>query len=338
MDQALAIVEQFKKMSRMDFATLSAEQIERGKRLRRLIEDVELDAEADGREQVGSLLQIAGTLAFYDNDVVEARLLLDRAAGARAVDHVGALETDEAYRFRFAFTHYFRALIHKNWGDLSDARHEIEQSTTLLASRTSEFLAPVTMGEIISYIRGDEQRARVILDDNVRRMSDLHTARRNEGTDLDPNQKRLRNRALTLLGNTHFVLGEFDAAAGKYAEALTFNGNDYYAMCSLAQCNAAASKQPEAKALFTRCLEAIVRSGDFRRKRERSTLVTIATTAVVAATHSEDQLRRIEYAAELKELLSGNLAVADLIPKFFSQTTKRLVTSDQLLEELRDVV
>jgi hypothetical protein len=60
--------------------------------------------------------------------------------------------------------------------------------------------------------------------------------RRGNGKELDPNQKRLRNRLLVLLGHTNFVDRDYSRALEEYKRAITFRPTDYYAHGVVAQC------------------------------------------------------------------------------------------------------
>ena len=333
-DSALRLLEQFKKMSRMQFAKLTLEQQKQGVKLVELVRDLDESLDEKGVDVAGGLLYTSGVIAYYDNDVVEARTYLDRAAQYRATEHEAELTTNDDYRTRFAFIHFFRALIQKNWGDLSEALHEIERSAKLMDNRPGEFLTPVTKAEIRSYISGDEQRTRVELQDLTRQIAELESALNNEGKSLDANQIRLRSRMLLLLGNTHFVLRDYREALNRYAAALQFNKDDYYALFSAAQCEEALN-EASARNHFRQCLEAIERSGDFERKHERSVRAVIAVIAGLAAKSCDEFTRYEKYAREASDMLSGNLDVGGLSPRFFSPTTKRLVNSNELLLELR---
>jgi tetratricopeptide (TPR) repeat protein len=333
-EHAVGIMGQFKKMARMEFAALAAEQYKRGVKLRGLVDDLEESINGMGYETAGDLLYFSGILAYYDNDVIEARDYLDRAAQCRATDHEGTLTANPSYRIRFAFIHYFRALIQKNWGDLSEALSEIERSAKLLESKEGEFLTPVTKVEIRSYVVGGEQGCREELEGLLRQMDGLENALKNQGKRLDSNQSRLRNRVLVFLGNTYFVAGKFQDALNQYARALRLEANDYYALASAAQCCKALGQQEAAAEHFKRCLNAIERSGDFGRKREIIGRAVIAVIAANAAKGCGDQDRYERYAREARDMLSGNLAVDSMSPKFFSPATKRLVSSSELLREL----
>lgn len=332
-ENAVAILEQFKKMSRMQFAALPDEQYKRGIKLQSLVAELDEFLTERGTELAGTFLYTCGVLAYYDNNVIEALAYFDRSAQYRAQDHDVELTTNEAYRMRFAFVHYFRALIQKNWGELSEALHEIEQSAKLLETRIGEFLTPVTKAEILSYIIGDERRCRAELQGLLNRITELENAAVNQGKKLDANQTRLRTRMLVLLGNTYFVANEFSDALNQFKLALQFSPNDYYALASAAQCYKKLGDGPSAEH-FKRCLDLIERSGDFRRKRETIVRAVIAALAAHAAHGCSDHLRYEQYAREARDLLSGDLAVDGLLPKFFSPATKRLVSAGELLTEV----
>lgn len=331
--QAIAINDHFKKMSRMEYASLTDEQYRRGLRLQRLLNESE---ELLGDEHylvAGSLLYDCGVIAYYDNDIVEAKAYLDRAATSRAPDHDAQLEANEGYRRRFSFVHYFRALIQKNWGELAEARREIEQSMSY-ETRETEFLTPVTKAEILSYIPGDEDLCIKELGAILSRIRAVESDLRDKGMELDPNQRRLRNRMLVLAGNVHFIKREFDRALVQYEAAIAFQPSDYYALASAGQCQLELGNADAATEHFEKCLAAIERSGDFRRKRERITRAVIAVTAVNAAKGCADPAARDQWTRDARDLLSGNLDVDGWSPKFFSPASKRQVGAQELLAQL----
>jgi tetratricopeptide (TPR) repeat protein len=322
------------KMSRMEFAALTDEQYKRGIRLEGLVNDLEGFLTEQDFEVAGNLLYTCGVIAYYDNDVIEAKAYLDRAAEQRAKDHDGELTTNDNYRNRFAFIHHFRALIHKNWGDLSEAQHEIEQSAKLLETQPGEFLTPVTKAEIQSYIVGSEERCRAELQDLIQRINDLEAGLKNENKALNANQVRLRNRMFILCGNTYFAQRAYKDALAQYTKAIEFNPNDYYALASAARCEKALGDGLAAENNFRRALEAIERAGDLKKKRERITRAVIAVIATNAANGCRDSVRREQYSREARDLLSGKLEVEGLSPKFFSPSTTRLVSAAEMLKEL----
>ena len=338
-DAAIGILDHFANVSRMQYTALTDEQHKRGSKLVLLASELvvnELDEfiKERGFELAGRLFYTCGVIAYYDNDIVEARSFLDLAAQCRAADHDAEARTNEKYRLRFAFIHYYRALIQKNWGDLSEASHEIQQSARLLEGRQSEFLTPVTMAEIHSYITGEEHRSRNDLQDLLQRIVQLESGQTAQGRVLDANQKRLRNRMLVLLGNTHFMLQQYQEALVHYTAAIGHNADDYSALASVAQCFQALGDKAAATDHFGRCSDAIERSGDFRRKRERISRALVAVLAANAAKGCANSSRWYDYAREARDLLGGNLAVDGLSPKFFSPATKRLVSAQDLLKEV----
>jgi hypothetical protein len=106
--QANAINDHFKRMSRMEFASLTDEQYRRGLRLQSLVNDSEDLLRGEHFLVTGSLLYDCGIIAYYDNDVIESKSYLDRALLCRAPDHDAQLDANENYRRRFSFLHYFR--------------------------------------------------------------------------------------------------------------------------------------------------------------------------------------------------------------------------------------
>jgi|ERR1022692_1200964 tetratricopeptide (TPR) repeat protein len=335
-DSALAIQDQFKKMSRLQFTTLTPEQHKRAVKLVELVADLRDTLKEQPFGVAGNLLYTCGVISYYD-DIIESRLLLDQAAEVRAADHEAELKTNEDYRIRFAFIHYFRSLIHKNWGQLADALYEIDQSAKLLEDRQGEFLSPVTKAEILSYGVGDEPRCRSEVNKLLTRLHEVEVSLTSQGKGLDANQLRLRNRMLLLLGNTYFVLGDFAGALDRYSKAVVNNPADYYALASVAQCQQAQGDSA-ATGSFNRCLNAIERSGDFGRKRERSTRAVIAVIAATAARGCDDQVRYEKYVNEARDMLSGNLDVDGMSPNFFSPATKRLVGARELLSQVEQGV
>jgi hypothetical protein len=126
-------------------------------------------------------------------------------------------------------------------------------------------------------------------------------------------------------------------ALERYSKAVVNNPADYYALASVAQCQQAQGDSA-ATGSFNRCLNAIERSGDFGRKRERSTRAVIAVIAATAARGCDDQVRYEKYVNEARDMLSGNLDVDGMSPNFFSPATKRLVGARELLSQVEQGV
>jgi tetratricopeptide (TPR) repeat protein len=333
LDSALAILETFKKMNRMQFAALGPEQHNRAIKLVEKVNDLEDSLDEKDFGITGDLLYTCGVIGYYDEDIVGAREFLERAVQCRAPDHEGELATNEAYRKRFAFTHYFRAIIQKNWGDLTEALFEIEQSAKHFKGNGGEFLTPTTKAEILSYLVGRGQDCRSEILTLIERLAELEKDRKANNKELDPNQKRLRNRLLVLLGHTYYVDQDYSAALQEYKRAVAYRPADYYALGAVAQ-SLECLDDASAREYWERCLNAIEKSGDFAHKRERITRAGIAVLAARAA-HRYGNIERADYwVNEARELLRGDLSVDGLTPKFFSPSTKRLVSSEELLKEL----
>jgi tetratricopeptide (TPR) repeat protein len=331
---AKGILEGFKKVNRMQFSTLTAEQNKRGIKLVERVNSLDDDFAEGDFETAGNLLYTCGAIMYYDEDIIQSRTFFDRAAQTRAADHTGELKTKSSYLRRFAFIHYFRAVIQKNWGSLSEALHEIDQSDELLRDDPDEFLTPTTKVEILSYIEGEEHRCRSEIVKLLDRMGEVEKQKSNRGESLNANQIRLRNRLLLLLGNVLFVAKDYRGALDQYEKALGFSAKDYYALASAGQCYRALGNVNKTQEMFSDCLIAIVDSEDFRHRRERITRAVIAVLAANACVACGDVIRYNSWARAAHELLEGNLDVDGLSPKFFSPSTKRLVGAVTLLGEI----
>jgi tetratricopeptide (TPR) repeat protein len=336
---AIAILDQFKKMNRMQLAMLSPEQYERGIELQGLVDELDdLLNEKEFREKnfqtIGSLQYTCGVIAYYGSDVAVARARFDQAEECQAKDHEGELRTNKEYLHRFADIHYFRALIQKNLGNTNDALSEIDESARSFVDRPTEMVTWLTKAEVMSYVVGREESTKAELADFLEKLAQMERSLKNSGKDLTPNEKRLRIRALLLLGNMFFVSGDFENALGRYIEAVKLCPNDYDALWSSALCYRALGNAETAADSFKACLDAIERPGDLRQNRERITRGEIAVIGAMAARGCGDPTRYERYSRDVRDVLASILDVDGMSPKFFSPTTKRLVGAAELLREM----
>jgi tetratricopeptide (TPR) repeat protein len=139
---------------------------------------------------------------------------------------------------------------------------------------------------------------------------------------------------LVYVGNSFFVQGKFAEAVEPYARAFALSPGDYYALSSLGQCYKEL-RDVRAKETFRDGLSAIEHGGDFRRKRELTTRAVIAAIATLCATECGDGPAAEQWVREGGDLLAGDLIIDGLKPRYFSPRTKRLVSSAELLGELR---
>jgi tetratricopeptide (TPR) repeat protein len=333
LDQIIAINQNFKSMSRMQFSALGLEQQKRGLRLVSLANDLDLSTSQDLGLDVGAVFLSCGAIMYYDNDVVEAKSFLARAAESRLPDHIGSLETNQDYRKRFALIHYFTCLVEKNWGELNRAFAEIEESVKFFNRTPTEFLSPATKAEILSYMGGQEMTCRAELTALRDRVNDLEKSLQANGQALNSNQLRLRSRIVLLLGNVACMQRDWQEAVALYAEVNKADPENYYALGAsalvLSQLN-----DPTAAAMARRCVEAFEKAGDFRRKREITTKAVLAAMVVGAARICGDEAKVQLYRREAKELLSASLDVDGMSPRFFSPATRRLVSQFELLNEI----
>ncbi len=154
-----------------------------------------------------------------------------------------------------AFCSHYLGLIDKNWcpvgvdrgNNLDSSKRHLQEAWELLKANEREFLTPVTLSEVCSYSVRDRETAVEQLgswkagrfDDGsvefdtgtIKRIIDF--SRKPEG--LDPNQLDLLTRALLIRGNIEYVQQHHDMARLYYNLASQHDGENPYALLSMAQ-------------------------------------------------------------------------------------------------------
>src|SRR5262249_46469560 len=134
--------------------------------------------------------QLVGTSAFYANDVGFAERLLRRAR-----DGYRSQPFREDHRDPMAAASFFLGLVSKSWLDenrrledgLGDAKRFLEEAQDLLKHKAGEYLVPITLCEVLSYIQGDRSRATEALARHIGSLTSLDSR--------DENQQKLLVRA-----------------------------------------------------------------------------------------------------------------------------------------------
>jgi tetratricopeptide (TPR) repeat protein len=328
-DEAIATAKEFSKYSRMEFATLLDEARLAGQNLRHDAHNMKryLDTVSDYLDK-GRLYYVCGVLSYYENDIHDAKHYLDLSANTRAGDHEAELKANSDYRARIAFTHFFRALIEKNWGSTLDALHEVDECIHARKLDSEDFLTPVTQLEILSYSAGKEHECLDKINYQIKTIKEVQ-----EKKDLDQNQARLYTRLLLIQGNINFILKNYKEALQVYENAAATDPHNYYVYTSQAQCCEYLQLADEATIKYKKALSLIEQSRDIERKREIITRAVIIVLANQCAYRSGNLESAILYAKEAKSLLSRELTLNGLEPHFFSPNTKRLVSARDLLSE-----
>jgi tetratricopeptide (TPR) repeat protein len=251
-----------------------------------------------------------------------------------------------------AFCSHYMGLIDKNWcpagqdkgNNLEMAKRHLQQAWELLKASEREFLTPVTLSEVCSYSSRDRESAIEQLgswkagkfEDNtvefesgtIKRMIDF--SRKPGG--LDPNQSDLLTRALLIRGNIEYVERRHDKALLYYDLASQHDGENPYALLSIAQ----ATDDPQTKAsLFAKGWEAL-QGSDNLKKREMFGRVLALAWAVIANHELQQRLPLSKYLKELKVFKTSVRSVGKRDPLFFCPLTKNQVFFSELVENLSD--
>lgn len=268
--------------------------------------------------EFAQVCELLGASAFYANDIAHAVQLLGLAerkyaAAPERADDVGPK----------AATFYFQALIAKSWADgtesvgdaLRRAKNKLQVASDRLAHRVGEFLVPVTLAEIESYLRPVSAEARERIDKVVRDLEAVPA--RNE------NQARLLVRAWLLRGN----IDPGDAGARQaYERALSHDPESPYAMLSIALSCADGHERED---WFTRGLQAL-RETRMLEKHEFTTRATALSWAVIAARELGDRGEE-SYRRELESIAAAAVNTGGRVPLFFSPVTKQPCKFEELL-------
>ncbi len=264
--------------------------------------------------------QILGASAFYANDIEFAERLLKRAASGYE-----SKPTRQDHQEPMAACYYFLGLISKNWvdenGRLEDgigiAKKQLEKAQDILKEKKDEFLIPITLAEVFSYIEVDRPKARNELSANVRSLRKLK--------EMNPNQKKLLLRALILQGNLEERVTE---KVARYEEALKEDENSAYAWLSLALITDDPASRKER---FQKGIGALKESR-LLDKAEITTRATAVAWDVIASNElGESPASRLR---TLENLQQSTINTGGRIPVFFCPISKVLCTFEKLYENV----
>ncbi len=336
-----------RSVSRMGWSNLSVFQLTlaAGARaeFRSIPASVLTDVERQDKHEFARVCQLLGASAFYANDIGHAEQTLRMAKETYA-----SLEHRTDHRDTMAATFYLLALIAKSWQEenrslehgLGEAKGCLEKAQELLKDKEDEFLVPVTLAEVESYIQASQSSARGHLKDIVEQLEKIRKR--------DDNQSRLLVRACLLQGNLELELAEgkvkpdekaaAEAEAEKaYRVALQHDENSPYAMLSIALCisatSADANKSSERKLLFLRGLAALQETKALD-KQELTTRATALSWAVIAA-HESGKPERDQYQRSLESIQVAAVSTGGRIPLFFSPTTRKPRRFEDLLKDIK---
>lgn len=332
-ERVKVIIINFRNLSRMDWPRLSSEQEQLAARARALFgvipEFIIHEQEAKDRYDLALVITLLGVSAYYANDIEASEAYLKRGLALYAVDPEP--RRDDLYPR--AICNHFLGLIAKNSRKnptdphLEEAkRHLMEADRLLIRLRPEdEFLTPLTLAEVLTYIPTEREEARTLLEGIIKRLEKLKTSGK-----LNRNQSTLLARALLLHGNIDIINGRPDEALLWYEKAVNHNKEHPFALLSKAQVMPA--NDAHRKEHWKKGLETLERSGSLE-KRERAVLVWILAWAALAAGQLRSPKER-HYKTELERLEIP--VVAGREPLFFDPITKGLSTFDRLIQNLNE--
>ncbi len=312
----------FQNISRMDWPNLGIFQF-------RLAEGARDDFRAipacllrqdEKREpyDVARVRQILGASAYYANDIEYAERLLKRAI---ADYESQSMRTD--HQDSMGASYYFMGLICKNWIDenrpledcIADAKRYLTKAQDILKDKIHEFLIPVTLAEVMSYLESDRSQARAEL---VRIISQIRQL-----PEPDRNQRRLLVRALILEGNVETNMAD---KAACYQQALAEEEGNAYAWLSLALIT---EDMEERRQRFERGLNA-VKEAHLLDKREITTLASVIAWGVIASKELGGDSERAR--RDLEELGQSAISTGGRIPVIFCPINKTLCKFEKIRE------
>jgi tetratricopeptide (TPR) repeat protein len=327
--QAKTLIFKLKEVKALQWPSLSPENHKIAEEARSLyvnvLESVKQRQEETNPIEHAHMLQLMGTAAYYANNIDTAFAFLKEA------DETYNRHAQKAADFPQprAYTKHFLGVAAKSWQSrdrvgLVEAKAYLEGAYETFKTKADQFLTPVTLFEVYSYIPLEQGRAPQMLSELVEQMT---KKKGKEG--LDTNQHALLVRCYLLLGNLAFVKENPEEARKYYGIAKDTDPLNPFAELSLlfstekSKCSADDWKR--ALAMLDRPLQ----------KRETTTRMTILIWACVAARRAGDLQRHEEYFREFEAIERSFTSNSDREPYAFSPISKNLATHKGLKVELR---
>jgi len=275
----------------------------------------------------GRVLQLLGVSAYYANDVIAAIEYLEKAKYLLDNDQVPS-----NYLLPRAFCLHFLGLIEKNWWHLDrpreanfvEAKQYLEKAAKLLKDQTNEFLTPLTLAEVLSYIDSERNNARVRTEENITRLNQKKT----QGTGLNENQSNLLCRAYLIRGNLDFIDRKLADASKWYQKAIDHSKDYHFAWLSKAL---ATEDKKERHTCFAKGLK-LLEASNALYKQEDAVRLTACAWACIASGELKESEKLQKYQTELDAAEKTIRSVARREPLFFSPVHKMPESLKELTE------
>lgn len=327
-EEACESILKLEKVKAMNWSGLSPEDLSTAARARNiydaLLEVIKKSQEQKNPYRHARMLQLMGITAYYANDIESAFRFLT--------------ESDETYKrnpgssehaIPRAYTKHFLGVAAKSWHHTEAAflgealKYLIDAYETFKADE-GQFLTPVTLAEVYSYLDTEQSKASEMLINLQQRLE--------AKPKLDPNQNALLVRCYLLLGNIAIRAGRLEDARRFYGQAKSKDPQNPFAELSLLHSSEKSSRSPEN---WKHGLELLERSQALA-KRETTTRMTVLVWACVSAYKAGEHLRQQEYQKDFDNMSKGVRDDSDRKPFSFSPLSKKLVKFKELQAELQE--
>jgi hypothetical protein len=334
-EHAAASILSFKDYKAMQWTRLTDQERKLAERARNLFENIpdfiiqeQLTAETT-KSRLARISQLFGVSAFYAKDVESA---IEHLEKAKSIYSEMTFQPEDVYSR--AYTNFFIGLIEKNWrsedrapvANLQEAKRHLGMAWDLVKIEKGQFLIPITLAEIESYIDSERDAAGKLLDDDIiPRLEGL----RDSKSGLDENQSSLLLRSYLIRGNIAFKANKQSEALVWYEKGTAYDENKTSAYPMLSAALASNSDI----SVWRNCLEVLEKSGALM-KFEETVRVTALAWAAIAAHYSADKVKKDYY---LKELNGIGLEIRPLgkrVPLFFCPIQKIMVEFKALMEQI----
>jgi tetratricopeptide (TPR) repeat protein len=289
-----------------------------------------------GERTVGMLGEMhlrRGIAAYYDNDPVRALRVLETASGyfrklpGALTGSTGGTSGTLDNRGQ-AFSEFYLALVHKNYGDSREAQRHIERSYELHGSeKQMEMLTPTTRAEILSYLPNKEV-ARSFLAQLVGQWSKL--------TALAPHDDACLARCQLMLGNTFYVAKDWTEAMKHYEAALASrNAAKYYVLYSQALVHDKLHEGDAAEEKRRAAYDALLKSRHLETKKALDTQLSLHALAHAC---SPDLDTAEDHFDKINDILSRIHDLGGLEVRLFSFEKKKQVDKTEWMKDMMEAV
>jgi tetratricopeptide (TPR) repeat protein len=276
--------------------------------------------------EFAKVLQLLGISAFYSNHIDYALVKLGQA------DSIYKEDTPDKHKYSRAYTKHFLGVIVKNWrietsvkgSNIEEARQYLSEAYEIIKRDPDQFLIPVTLAEVLSYLEERQQEASELIDEIFARFNRIPKS------GMDENQRSLFLRLHLLKGNLALKSGKINEACGLYEQAFNEDQSNAFAHLSFAH----ALSQDEAVKAREHWENGLKLLSMATKKREITTRVTALVWGIVAAHNLGNENNKDDYIKDLKSIEINIHGIGGRLPLFFSPLSKQLLNLSDIKNEL----